>query len=463
MNIYISGISGSGMRPLAMMAREAGFLVFGSDLKTPKNANDLDAKLEYGKQDGEFLRKCAKEEGVDWFVHTSALPIDHPELQTAKDLGLKITKRDELIAFLVEKLDLKMLAVAGTHGKTTTASMLVWTFKELGVPVAWLVGADLPFAPAGHYEPGAKLLIYEADEYDRNFLHYEPWLSIITAISYDHPDIYKTKEEYFEAFWQFANQSERIVAHEDVQKILDWGGRAGKTLKGLNGAILSPPEAEIGPPETILRYDGTLALAAILEAFRGFLGDSVENSEVFLGGTGDLVEGFERVSEDFAEKFTKEKPGLQVLVEILNRFPGAHRRFEKLVSGVYSDYAHHPEEIQATLKLAEAIRQKNGQKGVVTVYQPHQNARQLEVFSLYKGSFDLAERVFWLPTFLTREPTGQRVILPEEFVELVGKKASVALLDEELAKTLKALRAENYLILLMTAGPADEWFRKVWE
>ena len=107
MKVYISGISGTGMGPLALMAQDAGMTIFGSDLAGGAITNELvnhGVKLCLGEQDGEFLKARAKNEGVDWFVHTSALPADHPELLMAKKLKLKISKRDEFLYYLINKV-----------------------------------------------------------------------------------------------------------------------------------------------------------------------------------------------------------------------------------------------------------------------------------------------------------------------------------------------------------------------
>ena len=142
MKLYISGISGTGMGPLALMARAAGFEVSGSDLQKGAIYDELiqaGIDVSIGDQDGEFLR-TKLEEGIDWFAYTSALPSDHVELRMAREAGVKCTKRDDLTAFLVEKLGLKMVAVAGTHGKTTTTSMIVWLGLQMGVPISYIVG-----------------------------------------------------------------------------------------------------------------------------------------------------------------------------------------------------------------------------------------------------------------------------------------------------------------------------------
>lgn len=403
MNIYISGISGTGMGPLALMAKQAGHTVFGSDRSAGPIVPELEKEnieFEIGNQDGSFLEK----HDVDWFVYTSALPEDHPELKMAREKGLKCTKRDEFIDFLVKELNLKMVAVAGTHGKTTTTSMIIWACKELGIPAAYLVGTTLGFAESGKYEKGDKFFIYEADEYDRNFLKFHPWLSCITFVSYDHPDIYKTEEEYKEAFVQFESQSGKIIRGGETDQSLTLAGQAR-------------------------REDATTAFKAIKEM--------VNEAEIL-------------------------KTDEQILT-CLNKFPGVGRRFERIADGVYTDYAHHPEEIEATIEIANEESKRLGKKGVVAIYEPHQNTRQHEVKDGYKNVFEKAKKVFWLPTYLTREDTSLAVLTPEDFIkDLVDPGiAEAAEPNEDLEKRLKNLVKDGYLILLMTAGPADSWLRKI--
>lgn len=403
MNIYISGISGTGMGPLALMAKQAGHTVFGSDRSAGPIVPELEKEnieFEIGNQDGSFLEK----HDVDWFVYTSALPEDHPELKMAREKGLKCTKRDEFIEFLVNELNLKMVAVAGTHGKTTTTSMIIWACKNLKIPAAYLVGTTLGFAESGKYEKGDKFFIYEADEYDRNFLKFHPWLSCITFVSYDHPDIYKTEEEYKEAFAQFESQSGKIIRGGETDQFLTLAGQAR-------------------------REDATTAFKAIKEM--------VNEAEIL-------------------------KTDEQIL-NCLNKFPGVGRRFEKIAEGVYSDYAHHPEEIEATIEIAVEESKRLGKKGVVAIYEPHQNTRQHEVKDGYKKVFNKAEKVFWLPTYLTREDTSLAVLTPEDFIKDLSDPgiAEAAEMNDELALRLKNLAKDGYLILLMTAGPADSWLRKI--
>ena len=436
MNIYISGISGTGMGPLALMAKKAGMNVYGSDRSYGAIAPELEkAGIEYhvGSQDGRYLSDIMEKQGIDWFVYTSALPQDHPELVLARDKGIKVSKRDELIAMLVRDLNLKMVAVAGTHGKTTTTAMLVWAIRNLLredqeplLPSSYLVGTILPFTASGSYKEGDEFFIYEADEYDRNFLHFSPWLSLITYVSYDHPDIYTTREDYEEAFRLFESQSEKVIFGSDAAAL---HGLKALQQKGKNPVVVHESLEGLDLAGAPRREDATMAFLGIKEmlAYKNI----------------DLPD--------------------EKIREVLNAFPGARRRFERLCDGVYSDYAHHPEEVKATIGIALEEASKLHKKGVVTVYQPHQNTRQHEVRSLYRDAFCGADRIYWLPTFLTRENESLPVIRPEEFISELEEreKAFPAEADEKLAETLQKLRNEGYLILLLTAGPADQWYRKI--
>lgn len=405
MNIYISGISGTGMGPLALMAKAAGLNVCGSDKVAGAILPELKkAKIEVaiGEQDGTFLREKLKK-GIDWFVYTSALPEDHPELAMAKEAGIKCTKRDDLTAYLVDKLNLKMVAVAGTHGKTTTTAMIVWAGLKLGLPMAYIVGTTLGFAPSGAYHEGDKYFVYEADEYDRNFLKFHPWIAVITCVSYDHPDIYLTWDDYAEAFAQFEDQSDLVL--EDT---------SGKE-----------PSDEV------------------LAQFK-LAGKMRRNDARFATGAVKAMAPYEDGRK---------------IIEIINDFPGVGRRFERLADGIYSDYAHHPEEIEATIDVALDEAKLRGYKGVVVVYQPHQNVRQHEVRDGYVRAFKDADKVLWLPTYLVREDPKLKILTPEELSAGIDS-AEVAELNDELFREILDLRDEGYLVVLMTAGPADEWLRE---
>ena len=315
-----------------------------------------------------------------------------------------------------------MVAVAGTHGKTTTTSMIIWTALKLGLPVSYIVGTTLGFAPSGSYQEGDEYFVYEADEYDKNFLKYHPWLAVIPAVSYDHPDIYPTEEDYKKAFEQFKAQSENVL-----EATLDGVKLNGERPEGL----VELNEFELAGE--VRKKDAVLAAEAI-----------------------------RLMSEELKKHDGELTINLAKVLNILNDFPGVGRRFERLKDGLYSDYAHHPEEIEATINIAKDECKRCKKKGVVVLYQPHQNVRQHEVRDGYRDAFVGADRIIWLPTYLVREDTSLRIIEPGEFVAGLSNSevAETAELNDELASKVKRYLDDDYLVVLMTAGPADEWLRE---
>jgi UDP-N-acetylmuramate--alanine ligase len=146
----------------------------------------------------------------------------------------------------------------------------------------------------------------------------------------------------------------------------------------------------------------------------------------------------------------------QQVVDILNKFPGTDRRFERLTDNLYSDYGHHPAEIAAMLRLARELSDH-----VVLVYQPHQNVRQHEVQSDYTDCFEPAEEIYWVPTYLSREDPNLAILTPEELTKNITNKQAVhiAELNDELWDTINTARESGKLVLAMGAGSIDGWLR----
>lgn len=422
MNIYFSGIGGVGIGPLAEIALDAGYSVSGSDQATGLMTAQLKNRgvMLTLNQNGEFLRSQHAVQPLDWFVYSAAIAPDNPELVAAKQLGLRITKRDELLAYIIAKKQLKLIAVAGTHGKTTTTGMLVWLAKQFGVPMSYSVGTTLPFGPSGHYDPKSQYFIYECDEYDRNFLHFRSHYSLITSYDYDHPETYPTAEEYRQAFLQFLTQSERSVMF-------------ASSYSKLYGTAVSP---RVGM--TVLRPDDNMLTLIKLAGQHN-------RHNACLAGTA--------ASDTFYPARYDDKAVLAALAA----FPGTDRRFEKLADNLYTDYGHHPAEIAATLQMAREFSSR-----VVLVYQPHQNIRQHEIHDQYIDAvFENAEQVYWLPTYLTREDPGLPVLTPNDLTKnMYNKKIHTSELDDNLWQTIQTARRQDKLVLAMGAGTIDSWLRK---
>lgn len=409
MHIYFSGIGGVGLGPLANIALDAGCMVSGSDALENTITKQLAARgaTIFLQQSGGELADLHKKKPVDWLVQTSALPENHPELLFATSAGIKITKRDGLLQYIIQQKNLKLLAVAGTHGKTTTTAMLIWLFQQLHIPISYSVGAELNFGPMGKYDKTSDYFIYECDEFDRNFLQFQPFIAAITNIDYDHPDTYKTENDYVQAFSQFAGQSQQVIAAQSTQKKLG--------LQPTN-VYQKSLESSIQLPGLHNRQNAGLALSVMKK----------------LSAASD-----------------------QQLIDCVQKFPGTSRRFEKLADTIYSDYAHHPVEIAATLQLASELT-----NNIVVVYQPHQNIRQHLIKNDYKNCFKKAKKIYWLPTFLSREDESIAVFSPQQLSSGVDpKKIVFSHLDQNLWRAICQQSARN-TVVIMGAGSIDNWVRQ---
>ena len=251
-------------------------------------------------------------------------------------------------------------------------------------------------------------MIYEADEFDRNFLSFKPYLSVITNIDYDHPDTYSNQSDYFDAFKQFCKQSKTCICLKKEKIKLD------------------EPSIE--------------------------LPDNLGNQKILLPGNHNRVDA--QLAVTVFHKLTNVN--LPKLIEIINKFPGTERRFEKLSDNLYTDYAHHPTEIKATINAAKEL---NG--NVVVVYQPHQNLRQNQIKKLYKDTFNEAKKVYWLPTYLSREPSTN-ILTPSDLIQYLNNPevAELANLDNELWQKIKNHINSGDLVVAMGAGSIDEWLRE---
>lgn len=407
MHIYFSGVGGVGLGPLALLAKDAGHQVEGSDRDHGLMTDELEAKgisISYN-QDGSYLESANEESPIDWLIFSAALPYDHPERVKARELGIRESKRDELLAQIIEEKNLDLIAIAGTHGKTTTTGMMIWALKQLGIPASYSIGTNITFGPSGHFDPDSKYFIYECDEFDRNFLHFKPYLSLITAVDYDHPDTYPTQASYYEAFATFADQSLEVITWHDQHSHLF---PTAKTLE--------KPTAE-GLAGEHNRRNASLVVEALIK----------------LG-----------VKKDDA-------------IKAIESFPGVYRRFEKLANNLYSDYGHHPVEIEATLQMARELNDK-----IILVYQPHQNVRQHELLGKYTDQFKQATAVFWTSTYLSREDPNLSILKPKELIESIENRHIIipAELDDSLWYALQKALENGALVLCMGAGSIDHWVRE---
>ncbi|HET9850098.1 MAG TPA: Mur ligase domain-containing protein [Candidatus Saccharimonadales bacterium] len=425
MHIYFSGIGGAGIGPLALIAKQAGYDVSGSDAHDSSYIDYLKKKgisdIHIGQTEAGIAQVQANMP-IDWFVYSSALPKtnpNHPELLFCRKRGIKATKRDEFLNQILADKDLKLIAVAGTHGKTTTTAMVVWLFKQMGRPVSYSVGAKTSFSDMGAYEADSEYFVYEADEYDRNFLSFKPRLSLITGIDWDHPDIYPSRDDYYQAFRDFINQSQHtFIWRADAQKL--------GLSEGQNVTLIDDNDPAIA----------TIRLAGDVNRRDGWLASQI-GSEVGQPA-GDLA-------------------------KFVSTFPGLSRRFEQIAPNVYSDYAHTPPKIRGALQLAKEVA---GDR-VVIIYEGLHNTRQHFIKDELANLFDEVKQLYIVPSYLAREDESLELLIPEKLLDLLSNQskrhAEAAQLDDNLAKVIRQHANAGNLVLCLSAGGAgslDEWLRR---
>ena len=426
MHIFFSGIGGTGIGPLALIAKQAGYEVSGSDKQESSYINYLRDQgindIHIG-QSGDEIEEVHHRQPIDWFVYSSAVAIeqpDAPEFVFCRNQGIRMSLRDELLNLILKEKNLKLIAIAGTHGKTTTTAMMIWLLKELNIPISWSVGAKIPFDDMGHYDPQSEYFVYEADEFARNFLAYHPTLSVITGIDYDHPDIYPTRDIYNQAFIQFLDQSQRAVMWQADTK--------------------------------------TLALVPTMERLVLDAQEPAINKYLRLAGQVNRWNAWE-VAQAVVLQFGA---AINHSIALLNAFPGVSRRFEQLTGRLYTDYAHTPPKIRGAIQIAQEIDKDN----LVVVYEGLHNTRQHFIKDELKHLFDPAKQIYIVPSYLAREDPNLETLTPDKLKLLLSPEAEAkctpSQLDETLENNIRQHLDTGDLVLCLSAGGGgslDEWLR----
>ena len=426
MHIFFSGIGGTGIGPLALVAKQAGYTVSGSD---KQESLYVDYLREHGITDisvgqtHESIAATHARQPIDWYVYSSAVAIEQPnapEFQFCRENNIRMSKRDELLNEILTEKKLKLIAIAGTHGKTTTTAMTIWTLKQLGWDIGYILPAKSSFAEMGAFEEDAEYFVYECDEFDRNFLHFTPEYSIISGIDWDHPDIYPTRDSYYQAFSEFIKKSRYPLLWEDD---------AVKTGTKQNDNNL-----------IVKRNDEWL-------------------NEIRLAGK---VNRENALMVLFLSYFITHIPYDQILDQ-LNAFPGVSRRFEQITPRLYSDYAHTPEKIRGALQLGHEVAGEN----LVVVYEGLHNTRQHFIHNELEALFEGAKKLYVVPSYLAREDETLELLTPDKLIagmnEVVQANAEPAALEDHLKQRLQTHLDSGDTVLCLSAGGGgslDEWLRK---
>jgi UDP-N-acetylmuramate--alanine ligase len=424
--LHFIGIGGAGMSGLALVAQALGATVTGSDRADSSYAERL--RLA-GIEPAIGHRAGGAPAGAEVVVST-AISADNPELAAAREAGARVLHRGDLLA---EVAALKRcVAVAGTHGKTTTASMAVHVLESLGLEPSYLIGGELRSTGTNAAWDAGQWLVVEADESDRSFLKLAPDFGVVTNIELDHHSTYRSSLEIEETFAEFAARCGRVAA---------W---------------VSAPLRDAD--ETFGIEEGSLA-AHGLELVDGGSRFTLGSAKVSLA-----VPGEHNVLNALAALAACRAAGVSVAeaAPALASFSGARRRFERrgrTASGaeVYDDYAHHPTEVRATIEAARTLHPRR----VVACFQPHLYSRTAMLAREFGRALALADVVCVLDVYPARERAEDHPGVSGWLVAAAaasaarGRRVLWTPTMDDAERALSSVLEEGDLLLTLGAGDVD--------
>ncbi len=429
--IHFIGIGGIGMSGIAEILARMGYGVQGSDLKK----NPITDKLEAL---GVNIIEGHKEENINdqvtVIVYSSAISPDNPERVKGRELNIPEIRRAEMLA---ELMRLKYgIAVAGTHGKTTTSSILATVLHEVGINPTHIIGGVVENLGGNAKLGKSDFLLAEADESDGSFLLLNPVLSVITNIDNDHLDFYKEESKIYDAFLEFSNKVPfygfNILNSHDIkiQKLIEQSNRPYLSFGLENNADYCAKN---------IKQD---SLGSRFELFV----KEVKRADVKLNLPGDhnILNSLGAIA--VAHQISDDIEGICRAVE---KFNGVGRRFEKLYDQnnflVVDDYAHHPTEVKATLKAAKALN-----KELVVIFEPHRFSRTKDCWDQFVDSFKDCPNLYILPIYAASE-APIKGIDSKEFTKAING-SSYLNSWEEAEDLLGGLKEKDVIVLTLGAG-----------
>jgi len=448
--VHFIGIGGSGLSAIARIMLESGHTVTGSDRVLSSFAADLQ-KAGATIFIGHHPKNVA---GADWVIRSSAIPDENPEVRAALAGNIPVYKRiDFLGQLMTDKIG---IAVAGTHGKTTTTAMIAWVLTELKRDPSFIIGSVMNNLGVNARAGKGDTFVIEADEYDRMFLGLKPRIEIVTNLEHDHPDCYPTLEDMFAAFEAFTDllpaDGTLVVCAEDsgASALIAHTRKAGKAVVGyaLQG------EMTINSPNWVQAR----ALKSNLLGGFSFEFSSNLSSDSSVVKVDLQVPGEHNVRNALATLAVVELLGLSTkkAANALAEFTGTGRRFE--IRGkengvtVIDDYAHHPTEIAATLSAART--RYPGQR-IWAVWQPHTYSRTQTLFMEFSRAFKDADEVIVSEVYASRE-TKQDFTSAEVVSAMPHPSARYIETITEISQYLLEHLQPGDVLLVLSAGDANQ-------
>lgn len=383
--IHFVGIGGIGMSGIAELLLNLGFEISGSDIH---NSAIIERLIQHGA-DIHIGHRAENLKDADVLVYSSAVHKDNPEILAALDRNIPVIRRAEMLGELISVKETS-IGIGGTHGKTTTSSMIGTVLAEGQLDPTLVVGGLVKTIDSNAKLGSGEIIVVEADEFDRSFLALRPTISVITNIDLEHTDCYRDLNDLQQAFLQFANSSPfygAVIACADSPALME-------IIPEIKRPVITYGLSEIADIRAInLFHDETQSVYTLIE-------NNNQNGSIKLH-----VPGQHNVVNSLAAIAVGMEMGLKIdtIARGLESFRGVRRRFE--IKGiardimVVDDYAHHPTEVKATLKAAKDCWNRR----IVSVFQPHLFSRTKEFYKEFAQAFLLSDVLIVTDIYPARE------------------------------------------------------------
>lgn len=450
-HVHFIGIGGSGLSAMATVLLERGYTVSGSD----RQASTLTQQLSRAGAQVYLGHHPENVAGAQVVVRSSAVPDENVEVQAALAAGVPVLKRIDFLAQLMAGQ--QGIAVAGTHGKTTTTAMIAWMLFVLRQDPSFVIGGVSVNLGRNAGAGQGPFFVIEADEYDHMFLGLHPQIAVVTNVEHDHPDCYPTPQDFWHAFRDFVD---RIEPDGVLLACGDDPGAAQLLVDALADGCRA---SSYGKQRAEYDYQ---ARALALNEVGGFTFDAFHQDEVMAAPVRLQVPGEHNVLNALAALAVADLLALPLdeAAAALGEFRGTGRRFEVRgeVDGVtiIDDYAHHPTEIRATLAAARA---RFPDKEIWAVWQPHTYSRARTLFGDFLVAFGDADHLLVTEVYAAREAPPVGGFSARRFVQAMSAKGNLASPESFFVPSLEAARdfllerlQPGDLVLVLSAGDAPQ-------
>jgi UDP-N-acetylmuramate--alanine ligase len=444
--VHFIGIGGCGMSGLARMLLDAGAIVTGSEPNLNTQTCELANRgvVISGNQIGELIR-----EDTDLVVRTAAVPDSNVEFCVARRKGIATIKYAELLGQVMAER--RGIAVAGTHGKSTTTAMIAFALEQCGADPSFVVGGTVPqLGSTGSRSGGSDLFVAEACEFDRSFHALRPKVALLLNIEEDHLDCYRNLAEIIESFRTFA----KLVPADGLIIANGVDDNVANAIAGLQARVET---VSLAPGTTWSTCPSGIGADGLPTGAVWRNGEPVGMLKLSVAGEHNLSNATMALAACVAAGVDAERA-----LEALGRFTGVDRRMTLMGrfnggATVVDDYGHHPTEIRATLA---ALRQRYNPRRLICVFQPHQHSRTRFLLEDFATSFAAADETIVPDIYFVRDSEEERhAVSANDLVERIRRNGQQALhlpAFEQIVEHLKREARDGDLVVTMGAG-------NVWE